>query len=135
MEHGEVVIILRDQTDKLISSLPEYQLKLTAALTVVLGWLLTSEGARNYIGGNAIWFKLGIISLLACLGIIHAIWIKHHYRQAEGSYLDLKKYVEENQLFRSDMLRLLFLGKHIVPTYIFGNAFMLIAIGTVVLLA
>lgn len=61
MKHEDVVIILRDQADKLISSIPDYQLKFTAALTVVFGWLISVDETRNYIVNHAVMFKPAIV--------------------------------------------------------------------------
>jgi hypothetical protein len=76
--------------------------KVSAALTVVLGWLLTAETAQLFLKGApfVIWFACVLVASAGTAAILFAF--TQAKRQANGTYARLVElsYVPEEDLFQ-----------------------------------
>lgn len=70
------------QASELAKALPTYQFQFSAALVIVLGWLLTSEGASKFIQHNPSVSRAGSIVLVVCLVCFHSLWVSKHVQRA-----------------------------------------------------
>ena len=57
---------------------------------LILGWLITSESARNFLHNNPVvsWFACGWILLYAAF---HSTWIWKNYLRSRIAYMQLRK--------------------------------------------
>ena len=70
------------QASDLSKALPTYQFQFSAALVIVLGWLLTSSGAAGFIQRNRVFSRAGATVLVICLISFHGLWVARHVRRA-----------------------------------------------------
>ena len=82
---------LLEQCRDLTRAFPEYQFKLSAALAVVLGWLLTSSSAGDFIARHPDASRSGICVIMASIVAGHLGWVFRHVRRADACHAELKR--------------------------------------------
>jgi hypothetical protein len=81
--------LLHRSMEDAYSGLIDFEFKQAAALTVALGWFITSEGARTFISGNH-FAKYSIVLTVLLLTCFHYKWVRT-YRDRNHSTLRLIK--------------------------------------------
>lgn len=66
---------------ELVKLFPEYQFRFSAALGIVLGWILTSADTQAFIAANRLLSRSGALTISVMLVIFHSVWVWNHARQ------------------------------------------------------
>ncbi len=82
------------QSAELAKALPTYQFQFSAALVIVLGWLLTSEDATKFVRVNAVPARIGSVVLVTCLVLFHSLWLLRHVRRANRLHRELTRFAK-----------------------------------------
>jgi hypothetical protein len=108
------------QAVDLFKAFPEYEFKTVAALTVIIGWLVTSDGAQAFIKTHAAVTLPGTELAFGLLIVLKSIWILGHYRRMNRMHCHLVGLAKSNELPPSavEMLRL---GPILPITYFLVN--------------
>ena len=78
--------LLYGQASDLLKNLPEFQFKTIAAVVVIIGWLVTSEGARTFVRSVADIAVPANTIAFVLLFIFKVIWIVGYYRRLRSVY-------------------------------------------------
>lgn len=135
MNDKEQFDFLYSQAEKIIVSLPEYQFRFSAALTVILGWLITSDSARSFIASNPTPLKFGAYAAVALLIVCHSIWLWRHYSEAQKAHRALIEFAEKSDLINPRLIRPFALHISLPITYMAVNLILSSSILIVVFLA
>jgi hypothetical protein len=84
-----------NQASELAKALPGYQFQFSAALVIVLGWLLTSQRAAEFLSAHPGLAKVGSAILVTCLIVFHAAWLLRHVRRAQALHRELRSLAQD----------------------------------------
>jgi hypothetical protein len=68
------------------------QFQFSAALAIVLGWLLTATAAREFVQRHASISRLGAVVLCGTLVLFHISWVHLHYQRSVNVYNELRDF-------------------------------------------
>jgi hypothetical protein len=80
------------QCSEVTKSFPDLQFRFSAAIAIVLGWVLTSQEAKSFIGKHASVSRIGAVVLCGMLVIFHSIWVFKHYKRADRIHIELNEF-------------------------------------------
>jgi len=84
------------QTADLAKALPSYQFQFSAALTFVLGWLMTSENAGKFLRANPLLSRTGVVLLVSSLIVCHTFWVFRHVARAKRLHAELSRFAAKS---------------------------------------
>ncbi len=122
--------LLYAQVVELTKAFPEFQFKTVATLSVIIGWLITSEGAQAFVKTHEVVTLPGSMLAFGVLIVLKFIWIVGHKRRIDQMHARLVLLAPGAELPPTalDFLRL---GPVLPATYIVVNVIMS-AVGMVV---
>jgi hypothetical protein len=112
--------LLYTQAIEVAKAFPEYQFKTVAAMSIIIGWLITSEGAQKFIKVHASVTLPGAMLAFGLLIGLKFIWILGHQRRMNHMYARLVKLAATEGVSPS-ALDFIPLGKLLPATYIIVN--------------
>jgi hypothetical protein len=123
--------LIYSQAVELTKAFPEYQFKSVTALLIIIGWLITSQGAQSFINMHASITLPGSIVAFALLLTMKFIWILGHQRRINRMHARLVTLAPSVHLpvTSLDALRL---GPILPVTYLIVNVIMSVVVVVVV---
>lgn len=119
------------QATDLAKAFPEYQFQTVAAMLVIIGWLVSSDVAQQFIALHANTALPWGIAAFVLLAVLKGIWIYRHYARMNVLYANLVR-LAPGQSLSIESLAQLNIGKMLPVTYVIVNTVLCIA-GSVVL--
>lgn len=108
------------QAVELGKAFPDFQFKTVTALSVFIGWMVTSDGAQNFVAKHSDVSMAGASIAFGFLILFQFIWILGHYKLSQGIFFKLVELAAENGISDSviDVLKPRWL---LVATYLVVN--------------
>lgn len=119
------------QATELLKAFPDFQFKTVTALLVIIGWLVTSEGAQKFIHLNAATTLPATLATFALLVAFKFVWIIGHFRRMRELYAQLTILASE-QGVSINCIAGLRLSPLLPATYLVVNILLCVAVVAVV---
>ena len=87
--------LLSDQAKELFKAFPELEFKTLAALTIIIGWLLTSGNAQQFLSTHSFLSQLGTTIAMGSFAIVQIAFLRGHYKKIETVLGQLEKLAVE----------------------------------------
>jgi len=123
--------LLYSQATELFKAFPEFQFKTVTALLVIIGWLVTSEGAQRFISHNSVVALPATVIAFALLIAFKFLWIIGHYRRMAAMHRRLVELAPSKGL-PPESVSVLRLGPVLPISYLVVNVLLCLAAVTVV---
>jgi len=123
---------LFEQCAELCKLFPDYQFKFSAALGIVIGWLLTAKEAQNYIMIHGAIARPGAVILALTLVGFHSAWVLIHFQRARACHAELQMVAERVGVAAPSLLESVRLHRFLPVSYIAVNALTCAAIVVIV---
>jgi len=123
--------LVYSQATELFKAFPEFQFKTVTALLVIIGWLVTSDGAQKFINVNAVVTLPATIVAFAFLVAFKFVWIIGHYKRMRELYAQLSM-LAPAQGVSVESIATLRLSPVLPATYLVVNILLCLAAVTVV---
>jgi hypothetical protein len=123
------------QCSELAKSFPDMQFKFSAALAIVLGWILTSQETKAFILSHTLVSRTGATLACGVLLISQGVWVFKHYNRSTRVHAELSEFARRVLPEGKSFVESLRIDPFLPWSYLIVNFFMCGAIVVAVWLA